>query len=239
MLGQGWCTPEKGIDLAMAILKMRASVVFEVGTFLGSSLIPQAMACAEQDHGLVYAVDPWSREAGIEGYDGENLKWWGNLNYEEIYEKFLANVKAAGVEKYVRVLRQKSDDVEVPDALDVLSIDGQHTDQASRDVERFASKVVPSGYVFMDDIVGWNGAPARAAEKLVAMGFTKLFNRDTGAMYQRDEAKRLPTREAKALAKRLLASKGGIEKLMDELSKAAPKKKGGWPKGKKRKPVAK
>lgn len=185
MKGQGWCTPEKGYDLALAIIKARASTICSIGVFYGSSLLPQALACKEQDHGTVYAIDPWSREAGTEGYDGKNAEWWGSLDYENIYRTFLGHLKAQGVEQYVKVLRQKSDDVDVPDVIDFLEIDGQHTDQASRDVERFASRVRLHGFCFVDDISGWGGGPARAVQKLLTYGFVELFKRDTGAMYER------------------------------------------------------
>lgn len=185
MKGQGWCTPEKGWDLAMAVIKTKAEVSVEIGVLYGSSLLPLALAHAEQDHGVVYAIDPWTREAGTDGYDGKNLEWWGSLDYENIYRTFLYNLKANGVEKYVKVLRQKSDDVEVPDKIDCLHIDGQHTDQASRDVERFAPRVGSGKFCFVDDISGWNGAPARAVERLMTFGYTKLFERGTGAMFQR------------------------------------------------------
>lgn len=186
MKGQGWCTPEKGNDLALAVIKTKAQVVVEIGVFFGSSLLPMAMACAEQGHGVVWAIDPWSRDAAIEGYDGVNADWWGNkVDLESVYQTFLMHLKVQGVEKYVKVVRARSDDVEPPPEIDILNVDGQHTDQASRDVERYASRVKLNGFCYMDDIDGWYGAPARAVEKLIALGFVKLFNRDTGAMFQR------------------------------------------------------
>lgn len=205
MKGQGWCTPEKGNELALAVLKTKASVVVEIGVFFGSSLLPMAMACAEQKHGIVWAIDPWSKEAAIEGYDGANADWWGNkVDLESVYQTFLSHLKTQGVEQYVKVVRARSDDVEPPDEIDLLNVDGQHTDQASRDVERYASRVKMNGFCYMDDVDGWNGAPARAVEKLLKLGFVKIFNRDTGAMFQR-------------------------------ISAPETKKKPGWPKGKKRK----
>jgi hypothetical protein len=188
MRGQGWCTPEKGNELALAVLKTRASVVVEIGVFFGSSLLPMAMACAEQNHGTVWAIDPWSREAAIEGYDGANADWWGNkVDLEAVYQTFLMHLKTQNVERFVKVIRAKSDDVDPPQEIDLLNVDGQHTEQASRDVERFASRVRLNGFCYMDDIDGWNGAPGRAVVKLESMGFVKLFNRDTGAMFQRTE----------------------------------------------------
>jgi hypothetical protein len=185
MRGQGWCTPEKGNDLALAVLKTRAQVVVEIGVFYGSSLLPMAMACDAQQQGVVWAIDPWEKAAASEGYDKVNADWWSSVDHESVYQTFLAHLKAQGVEKYVKVVRAKSNDVEPPENISVLHIDGLHTDQAVLDAERFATNVALNGFCFCDDITWSSGGPARAVEKLLAMGFTKLFERGTGAMFQR------------------------------------------------------
>lgn len=187
--GQGWCTPEKGNDLALAILKTKASVVVEIGVLYGSSLLPMAMACAEQKRGIVIGIDPWSAGASIEGADPVNAEWWGKQNHEAIYQTFLAHIQTQGLEQYVRVIRSKSDEVTPPDEIDVLHVDGNHFEQAVRDIERFAPHVTKSGFVFIDDLEWSSGAPRRAADNLLAMGFVQLFKRDTGAMFQRDAPK--------------------------------------------------
>lgn len=183
--GQGWCSVDKAHDLARAILKLRSSVTVEIGVFFGRSLLPMAMAHAEQAHGTVWAIDPWSPEAAKEGYDGVNAAWWGGLNHDKIYQTFLAHIAAQGLDKYVNVVRQKSDDVTPPDAIDFLHLDGQHTDQTSRDVDRFASRVRPGGMVFVDDIHWSGGGVERAVEKLVGMGFIHTLTRDTGGLFSR------------------------------------------------------
>lgn len=203
MKGQGWCTPAKANDLSLAILKTNAKVVVEVGVFFGSSLLPMAMACAEQKQGICWAIDPWDREAAIEGYDGENAEWWGNkVDFEHVHRTFLNYIDSLGVRDYVRVIRRKSDDVIPPHEIDLLHLDGQHTDQTIKDVERFASKVKCGGFVFVDDLKWQGGGVGRAVEKLLTMGFVKLFDRDTGAMFER-----VPMKKVKA-AKKKVKKKG-------------------------------
>lgn len=214
MKHQGWCSPQAGNDLAMAVIKTKASVVCEIGTFYGASLIPMAMACAEQNHGICWAIDPWSREASVEGYDDVNAKWWGSVDHESVYQTFLMHLRVQGLERFVKVIREKSDNVEPPDEIDVLNIDGQHTDQAIRDVERFASKVRLNCFCHIDDVEWSSGGPRRAVEKLLTMGFVEVFKRDTGAMFQRTEKKAV-------------------------FIPAKVKKKGGRPKGSKNKKGAK
>lgn len=202
----GWCSVEKANDLALAVIKLRAAVTVEVGVYGGRSVAPMALACAEQDFGVVWAIDPWDQKASAEGYDPVNANWWGNLDHEMIYQRFLAHLKANGLERFVKIIRKRSDDVEPPKVLDIFHLDGQHTDQAVKDIERFAPNIRAGGFCFVDDIQWSGGGVGRAVDKLMGMGFVKLFDRDTGAMFQRETAK-----------------------------PSAPKKKGGWPKGKKRK----
>lgn len=192
----GWCSIEKGQELALAVLKTHAKVVVEIGVLNGRSFLPMAMALKEQGSGTAIAIDPWSAPASVVGQNEVNANWWGRLDHESIYQDFLANVKKNGVSDFVRVLRQPSDNVKPPSKIDVLHIDGNHSEQAIRDVERFASKVVRGGFVFCDDI-GWDGgAIQKAVELLLSMGFVKSFDRDTGAMFERTSVIKLKKKKA-------------------------------------------
>jgi len=199
----GWCTVQKAQELALAVLKSKAQVVVELGVFEGRSCLPVAMALKEQGSGVVWAVDPWSNDAAKEGYDGENEKWWGSIDLEAVHQKFLGHVEKAGVQDQVRVLRRKSDDVIPPHEIDLVHLDGQHTDQTIKDVERYASKVRVGGFVFVDDIQWHGGGVGRAVEKLLTMGFVKLFDRDTGAMFERVPMRKpVPKKKAKRKGKK-------------------------------------
>lgn len=169
----------------MAVIKLRSSVTIELGVWGGRSCIPLALAHREQGHGIVYAVDPWSREASIENQNEANAGWWGSVDHESVYRQFMAHLKAQGLEEYVKVIRQRSDDFTPPDVVDFVHVDANHSDQAIRDVERYCSKVRAGGFVFADDIKWEGGGVERAVEKLLTMGFVKIFDRDTGAMFQR------------------------------------------------------
>lgn len=190
----GWCTVQRAQDLALAVLKLKAKTVVEIGTFEGRGFLSMAMALKEQGFGIAWAVDPWTNAAAVEGYDKVNADWWGSIDLEAVYQRFLGHVEKQGVKDYVKVVRQKSDDVTPPEVIDVLVVDGQHTEQAVRDVEKFASRVRPMGLVYVDDIEWSSLGPKHAVEKLLTMGFVKLFDRDTGAMFERVPAKTTPKR---------------------------------------------
>lgn len=185
----GWCELDKAHALAAAVLTLRPRVVVEIGVFGGRSLIPMALACQACGSGHVVAIDPWTAAAATEGYEGANKEWWGSRDHEGIYQDFVRNVAALGLQGHVHVMRSKSDDVTPPEAIDLLHVDGQHTDQAVRDVQRFAPKIRVGGLTFMDDI-GWinegTGAGVqRAVEALLKLGFVQLYPIGTGACFQR------------------------------------------------------
>lgn len=183
----GWCSVEKGHDLARAVLDLSSAVTVEIGVWCGRSVLPMALAHKHQGSGTVWAIDPWSSKASVEGYDAVNAEWWGKINHDDILHQFKRTLKAYDVESVVNIVRAKSDDVEPPKGIALLHIDGQHTDQAVKDVERFAANVITGGMVFVDDIAWSGGGVGRAVEKLLAMGFTKKFDRDTGAMFERQQ----------------------------------------------------
>lgn len=185
----GWCELEKAHALAAAVVGLRPDVVVEVGVFGGKSLLPMALACQAVGRGVVWAVDPWSAAAAVEGYEGANKQWWGSLNHEEIHQGFLRRVRELGVGEQVVVHRAKSDDVTPPEVIDILHIDGQHTDQAVRDANRFGRRVRVGGLCFVDDVEWVNETTGygvkRGVAALRALGFAELYPVGTGACFQR------------------------------------------------------
>lgn len=184
----GWCAMSKATDLAATVLALRPNTVVEIGVFGGRSLIPMAMACHAVGAGKVIGIDPWSQQASAEGYEGKNKEWWGALNHEGVYQHFLTAVDSLGLRDRVEIIRAKSDDAAPPSCIDLLHVDGQHTDQALRDVERFAPKVRIGGFVFTDDDDWDGGGPAAACQRLLELGFVPLYKSGTGTAFQRVQA---------------------------------------------------
>ena len=182
---EGWCTEAKAFDLVGAVLTLRPSVCVEIGVFGGMSLIPIALALRTVAHGQIIGIDPWNVEESIKGQTGKNLEWWSALDHEAIYKGFIEAVNHEGVANQVVVLRQTSDQSTSPKVIDFFHGDGNHGEQALRDVQRFGANVRVGGLCFLDDI-GWDGgAVGNAAEWLINSGFVELYKRDTGAMFQR------------------------------------------------------
>lgn len=185
IIRHGWCSVEKAHTLASVILATHPMTVVEIGIWAGRSLIPMGMAVHHVKVGKVIGIDAWSKEAATVGLEGANLQWWQTVPYEDIYRQFINSLHRFGVSQVVEIHRSKSDDVQPPDNIGVLHVDGGHTIQAIRDVQRYACNVRRGGFCFMDD-VGWTGGGvASAVNELERLGFQKLFDLDTGGLFQR------------------------------------------------------
>lgn len=181
----GWCSIEKALELADTITTMGAKQVVEIGVFGGRSLIPMALACKYQGFGRVVGIDPWEASASVEGQSVENAEWWARLPHDEIFSGFMQNLAVLNLQDFAYIVRKRSDDYEPTGPIDLLHIDGNHSDQAVTDALRFGALVPVGGFAFCDDI-GWvGGGVTRAVYALQQMGFEKQYDRDSGAMFKR------------------------------------------------------
>ncbi len=181
----GWCTIPKARTMAMLIVAMKPIVSIEIGVYTGKSAIAMAIAHKFLGKGQVLCIDPWKAEASSEGYEAEHKEWWSKIDHEAIFREFTNHLIKFGVSAQVEIKRAKSDHVEPPPVIDFLHIDGQHTEQAIRDVSRFASRVKCGGIVVMDDIEWPGGNVKVATQNLLNLGFVELFKLGTGAAYQK------------------------------------------------------
>jgi cephalosporin hydroxylase len=184
--GADWCDKAKTETLVSLVIGYRPAAVVEIGVFGGGSLIPMAMAMKRIGGGAVFGIDPWSTADAIAGQTQQvDRDWWASIDMDGVYQRFLANLKASGSEEVTKIIRRKSNEVEPPNAIGLLHVDGLHNDQAVTDVVRFAPKVELGGFCVSDDSRWHGGGPARAEQRLVQLGFKKRFDIGTGAAFQR------------------------------------------------------
>lgn len=181
----GWTTVPKAQTFAALILSYRPMVSVELGTWMGRGAISIAMAHKEIGKGMCYAVDAWSPIASSEGQDEINRKHWANSDHEIAYKTMLEHIDKWQVASTIKVIRAKTADAPMPEGIGFLIIDGNHGEEATADVKRWAPKVLIGGYVFMDDLDWTGGAVRRAEAQLKSMGFRELYPIETGALYQR------------------------------------------------------
>lgn len=182
---QGWCTPEKAEAMARLIIETRPSVVVEIGVFGGRSLLPQAMALRVVNSGKAFGIDPWSREACLEGKnDKANDDWWASINLDGVRHGCIAAIAAHNLQHWCALIHAHSAAVcDCFSRIDVLHIDGTHSELASvRDVANYMPKVPAGGFIWMDD-TDWPttqkavGMVTEACDEVKAVGNCRLYRK--------------------------------------------------------------
>ncbi len=182
----GWCDPEKSAVLASLIVAYRPALSVEIGIYGGSSFIPMALAHKAIGSGMILGIEPWDKKAAIEAQTtNEDRAWWDGQDLEGLCSKFMSTLHELGLDNVTKIIRRKSDDVDVPPQISLLHIDGAHSDQAVRDTVRYAQQVVIGGFVVLDDLDWFGGGVKRAELRLQQMGFKRLYPLGTGAVFQR------------------------------------------------------
>lgn len=194
--GGEWCDLEKAHALAAIVLAMRPRVACEIGVWMGGSLVPIALAlralrdldaAAGRDpvRRRAVAIDPWSREASCTGQEGADEAWWASVDHDAALEVLRGRLDRHRLTEIVEVVRARSDDAPVPEGIGLLHVDGNHAEQATRDVARFAPAVLSGGVLVIDDL-SWRGGHVRAARGLAeGLGFRELYPLGTGIVMQR------------------------------------------------------
>lgn len=186
----GWTIPERAAMHAASVLALQPAVTVEIGIFGGRTLLPMALAHKQIGKGVVIGIDPWTPLASVQGQevDPRHLEYWATCDHEKVMKDFLRHLDLLGVNKYVQVLRKRSDDVEPPAVIDLLHVDGNHGEQALRDAQRFTPKVRVGGLCFVDDPDWPGGGVRKAIQFMESIGFKELFRIDSGIQFQRVSA---------------------------------------------------
>lgn len=168
----GWCTKFKAFKLIDLVIEKKAEIVVEVGVWGGRSLVPMAYALKQLGHGKVYGIDPWSSTASTEGMDKINKDWWGAIDHEIIYQGLAQKIELFELSNYVELIKSTSVDAEPIADIDLLHIDGNHSEETSLyDAMKWAPLVKTGGYIVFDDTT-W-GTTAKAVKWLDA-NYTRI-----------------------------------------------------------------
>ena len=187
--GWGWCSLDKAGCIIDAIddicRKQENPVCVEVGVYGGKSTFPAALELKRHGKGIIHAIDPWSNEEATKEYEGDNADWWGRADLNWIYNVFKQTIEDTNTQEQINVIRKPSDDAPDFEYIDYLYIDGQHTTQAFRDADKYATKVRPGGYCFIDDI-NWGVLGTDNLPKYIEnLGFEFVKTVDFAAIYRK------------------------------------------------------
>lgn len=184
----GWCTLEKAYLMMDCLEEVSENidrpVCVEIGVFGGKSLFPLAACLKEMGKGIVYGIDPWTTEASLEGYEGPHHNYWNSVPFDLVYDRFVEGLFELKIENYVDIIKEKSDDAPEIKNICFLHVDGQHTEQANRDIKKYGPNVIDGGYCIMDD-VEWSEGTKSAVETIKSMGFKKVRNIEGGLLYKK------------------------------------------------------
>lgn len=158
-----------GMTLFSLAVSIRAAVCVEIGRFRGFSTLALAGAMRFNDVG-------WDEPKAAQqrpDVDYERLHAKKRRKVVSI-DKFpeaqaRERIERAGLSDFVHYVDQASEDVVLKgEMIDLLLIDGEHTEQAiKRDIARFVPWVRAGGYVVLHDYYGWydhegrNGSPIK------------------------------------------------------------------------------
>lgn len=150
----GWCSFEKADFLVDIITKSKPNLVLEIGVWGGKSLIPMARAVAENGQGIVFGIDPWQSQASVEHVMEEaNRNFWEHANHEWVYQDLLAKLELFNLQAHVRLIRNTSEGAAPFGGIDLLHIDGNHSDPTSYlDVTKWVPFVNSGGWIIFDDM---------------------------------------------------------------------------------------
>ena len=172
-LCDGWCSDQKGAFLIDLVLKTKPQVIVEIGVWGGKSFVPMASALQGLGQGIAYGIDPWDNQASIEAVtEPANLDYWGWVDHKLVKGRLIGKIKQFCLENYIELIQKTSEDTDPISDIDLLHIDGNHSDKTSYfDVTKWVPYVRSGGWIIFDDMT-WHesGAftTARAVEWLNA-----------------------------------------------------------------------
>lgn len=153
----GWCWIEKAMSMARYVEVERPNCVIDLGVFGGRSMLPMALQAKDNGHGVVFGIDPWTHGAALEGeHKKSDSDWWAKVDLERVMSRFMGHIVNLGlidVAVPIRATSQAVHGIFPPGSVDILHIDGNHSELASlRDVDLYYPKVRPQGLIWLDDI---------------------------------------------------------------------------------------
>jgi MMP 1-O-methyltransferase len=169
---EGWLSDAQGIALFEAAAQVTGpGAIVEIGSWKGRSTIWLAHGARVAGRS-VFAIDPHtaSREDAS----------------ANTYDEFSSNIRGAGVEDVVTPLVMSSADAaaHVSGAVEVLFIDGDHSDEGSRiDAAIWLPKLAEGGVVLMHDVItaGYTG-PRRVFQRQICWSSEFSAIRRVGSM---------------------------------------------------------
>lgn len=152
---EGWTQPDRACELAEIVIDTKPKVIVEIGTFGGRSALAMAFALRENNNGgRIYCIDPWRVDYALEGEWQANQDWYkNNIDVHEVHKRCIEAFWSHNIDDWLVVIRAASQHCfKLFPRIDVLLIDGNHSEVASlRDARLYVPNVVSGGIIMADD----------------------------------------------------------------------------------------
>jgi len=186
--GWGWCSLNKAgcfIDYVdnLSNIKNRPITCVEIGVYQGKSLLPVALELKRQQNGIIIGIEPWSNEEATKGYTEDNFIYWDSVDMQLLKRRFFDMVYFLNLDYYIEIRQESSNETREIQDIDFLYIDGQHTKQVLKDIDKFASCVTKNGYCIVDDITWNTPGMDKIPNKMEELGFTLIHQVDDSFVY--------------------------------------------------------
>ena len=151
---EGWCSDRKAGLLIDLILAKSPDVIVEIGVYGGKSLVPMAHALKANGKGVIYGIDPWSTTASLEDVvNDSNRAYWGWIDHEAIMRTLIQRIGQFQLHDQIKLIRKTSANADPIDGIDILHVDGNHSDSTSYlDVTKWVPMMKRGGWIIFDDM---------------------------------------------------------------------------------------
>lgn len=150
---EGWCTRSKASVLIDLIFMLRPNTIVEIGVWGGKSLIPMAQSLKQIKKGKIYGIDPWDNLASMEGMEGDHYDWWYQVDHKSILRGLIEKIFQFNLIEQIELIKATSEEAPIIDNIDILHIDGNHSEKASMlDVNKWVPLVRKGGMIILDDM---------------------------------------------------------------------------------------
>jgi len=159
MDGKGWCEEPKAQRIYDLVKETDSKITVEMGVFYGKSLFSLALAHKDKGSGFAIGIDPWSKNACVEGTNSPaNNEWWSGLNFWAIFQNCLHDIEQLGLSDFCNIIRMKSQSVGLlmrDNSVDIIHQDSNHNiETITAELELWTPKLKVGGYWIADD-TGW------------------------------------------------------------------------------------
>lgn len=166
----GGCSVDKALTMSMVIKEFNLKQTVDIGVYRGRSLFPQAIAHKLFSKGIVFGIDPFTKEAADQKDYPEIQEKLDSFvlttDFQKLYDDVASLIHTNRYQDNCVLIRKKSSDAAIDfkekgNLFDLVHIDGNHdTKFVLEDVNNYLPLLNKKGFIVLDDISWKSVLPA-------------------------------------------------------------------------------